>query len=115
MNPEAIGLACLLGAGVIAFGSARLRLAWPVAVLALLLAAISGQLYMAAQGQGGFHDLGALIAQGYVTAPALLGALAGLVLARIAGHALRWRSLSGGLAGLGLIAAGLGVAASFGF
>lgn len=114
MRPEAIGLACLLGAGVIAYGSARLRLVWPVAVLALLLAAISGQLFMAAQGQGGFHDLGALIAQGYVTAPALLGAVAGLLLARISGHPLRWRSVAGGLAGLGLAAAGLGVAASFG-
>lgn len=113
MRVQLVALACLAGAGVIAFGSARLRLGWPLVVLALLLAAISAQLFLAARGQGGFHDLGALVAQSYVTSPALLGVVVGLLLARIYGQGLRWRSLSGAATALGLAIAALAVAATF--
>lgn len=108
-----LGLACLAGAALIAFGSARLRLGWPLAILSLLLAAISLQLYLAATGQGGFHDLGAYVAQAFTTAPALIGIVTALLLARINGHPARWRGLAGALTALGLMSAAAAIAATF--
>lgn len=96
-----IALACLVGAGFIAWGSARLRLRWPLVVLSLLLAAIALQLFLAARGQGGMHDLAALIAQALTVAPALIGTAAGLGVARARGHRADWRGLPGALALLG--------------
>ena len=92
MNPWIIAGLCLSGAGVIAWGSARLQLRWPLLILAVLLAAIALQLFRAAQGQGGFHDLAAVVAQSFTVLPALLGMVTGLALARIRGHRLAWRS-----------------------
>ncbi|MFN3524912.1 MAG: hypothetical protein ACK4YU_02380 [Paracoccus sp. (in: a-proteobacteria)] len=105
-----IALACLFGAGFIAWGSARLRLRWPLVVLSLLLAAISVQLFMAARGQGGMHDLAALIAQALTIAPALIGTATGLAVARARGHRADWRGLPGALTLLGfVVAAGVSV------
>ncbi|RJE79960.1 hypothetical protein [Paracoccus sp. JM45] len=95
MNPWVIAGFCLVGSGFIAWCTARLQLRWPLPVLALLLMAISLQLLFAARGQGGFHDLAAIVAQGFTTVPALLGAATGLALAHIRRHKIRWRSAFG--------------------
>ncbi len=112
MNPWIIAGLCLSGAGVIAWGSARLQLRWPLPALAALLAAIAVQLFLAAQGQGGFHDLAAIVAQSFTVLPALLGMVTGLSLARIRGHRLAWRSPPVLLALASMLTAGLAVAAT---
>lgn len=112
MNPWIIAGLCLAGAGFIAWGSARLRLRWPLLVLALLLAAIALQLLNAAQGQGGFHDLAAIVAQSFTVLPALLGTALGLALATLRGHAPAWRRPSGWLSLLALLVAGLAAGAT---
>lgn len=105
MNPWIIAGLCLTGAGFISWGAARLHLRWPLLILSLLLAAIALQLFFAARGQGGFHDLAAIVAQTFTVIPALLGTVTGLALATIRGHHLRWRSRAGALAVLGLLTA----------
>ena len=112
MNPWIIAGLCLTGAGVIAWGSARLQLRWPLLVLAALLAAIALQLFRAAQGQGGFHDLAAVVAQSFTVLPALLGMVTGLALARIRGHRLAWRSPQIVLTLASMLVAGLAAAAT---
>ncbi|MFN3273140.1 MAG: hypothetical protein ACK41U_00550 [Paracoccus sp. (in: a-proteobacteria)] len=105
--------ACLLGAGFVAWGCARLRLRWPLLVLSLLLAAIAVQLFLAARGQGGMHDLAALVAQALTVAPALLGVAVGLGLAHLRGHRAGWRSLPGFLSLLALAVAAGAVVLTF--
>ncbi|WP_405404790.1 hypothetical protein [Paracoccus sp. Ld10] len=112
MNPWLVAALCLSGAGVIAWGSARLNLRWPLLVLSALLAAIAIQLFLAAQGQGGFHDLAAVVAQSFTVLPALLGAVMGLCVARVRGHHLAWRSLHLLLTLAAMVTAGLAVAAT---
>lgn len=110
MNPWLIAAACLAGAGFLSWGTARLGLRWPLVILAGLLAAISGQLFLAARGQGGFHDLAAAIAQVFTVLPALAGIGLGLEVARLRGHRLAWRSLPGAVILAGLAAAAAGAA-----
>ncbi|WP_410216476.1 hypothetical protein [Paracoccus sp. (in: a-proteobacteria)] len=113
MNHWIIAAMCCAGAGFVAWGAARLQLRWPLLALSLLLSAIAAQLFLAVQGREGFHDLAAIVAQSFTTAPALLGLLAGLALARLRGYGIRWRSGAGLLtAGALLAAAGL-IAATF--
>lgn len=112
MNPWLIAGLCLAGAGVIAWGAARLRLRWPVVVLALLLAAIALQLFRAGQGQGGFHDLAAIVAQTFTVLPALLGMLTGLTIARLRGHRLVWRSVWGAVTALAMAVTALLIGAT---
>ncbi|MDP5305548.1 hypothetical protein [Paracoccus spongiarum] len=105
MQPWLIAAAAALGAGLIAFLSAALRLRWPVAVLSLLLAAIATQLFLAARGNGAYHDLAALRAQMFTTVPALAGIAAGLALAAARGIAPIRRDLPGAAVVLGLLVA----------
>lgn len=113
MNVWVIGTACLLGAGFIAWGAARLRMRWPLAALSVLLAAIATQLFLATRGQDGMHDLAALIAQALTVTPALLGVATGLILARLRGHPLPLRGLPGVISALGLLVAGAVAAMTF--
>jgi len=112
VTPWIIAAICCAGGGFIAWGSAHLRLRWPLAILSLLLAAISIQLLLAAQGREGFHDLAALVAQTFTVLPALVGVLTGLVLARLGRQRMAWRGIAGAVAGLGLLVAAVGVAAT---
>lgn len=105
MNPWLISALCAGGAGIIAWGAARLRMRWPLLVLSLLLAAIAGQLYLAARGQGGFHDLAAMTAQMHTVLPALAGVVAGLALAAMRRHPPPWRGRAGVFSAAGLLAA----------
>ncbi|MBU2959024.1 MULTISPECIES: hypothetical protein [unclassified Paracoccus (in: a-proteobacteria)] len=111
--PWIIAACCLLGAGFIAWGSARLRMIWPLLILSLLLAAIALQLRLAAQGRDGFHDLAAVTAQAFTLSPALLGVATGLGLAFAFRHRLRWRSRAGGLTLLALLTATVSAATTF--
>ncbi|TJZ91566.1 hypothetical protein FA743_10715 [Paracoccus gahaiensis] len=111
MIPWIIAGSCLAGAGLIAWGCARLQMHWPLAILSVLLAAIALQLYLAARGQGGFHDLAAITAQMFTVIPALLGTLAGLGLAALRRRHIAWRRPTGMLSALALLtAAGLATA-----
>lgn len=112
MSPWLIAGVCAAGAGLIGWGAARLRLAWPCLALSLLLAAIVGQLLWAARGQGGYRDLAAILAQGFTVLPALAGLAAGLVLAALGGHAPAWRGRAGLASGVCLAAAAGMVAAT---
>lgn len=112
MNPWVIAAACLAGAGLIAGGAAWLRLRWPLLALALLLAAIALQLFRAGQGQGGFHDLAAIVAQSFTVLPALIGMLLGLGVARLRGRSLAWRSGWGALTALAMAASAALIAAT---
>ena len=105
MNTWIIAALCLAGSGFIAWGSARLKLRWPLAVLALLLMAIAFQLLHAARGRDGFRDLAAIVAQAFTVLPALLGMAVGLAIAHIRHHRVRWRR------GAGLVAAGASLTA----
>lgn len=111
--PWIIAALCLLGGGFIAWGSARLRLIWPVMVLSLLIAAIALQLRLAAGGREGFHDLAAITAQAFTVAPALIGVAAGLAVAFVRGHRLRWWGRAGALAVLALLTAIAAVVTTF--
>lgn len=113
MSPWIIAAACLAGAAFITWGTVRLGLRWPLLALAWLLAAISLQLFFAAQGQGGFHDLAAVVAQTFTVLPALLGLGMGLAIARLRGHRLAWRRAAGVLTALGLLTAAGAAAATF--
>ncbi|MFC0200221.1 hypothetical protein [Paracoccus rhizosphaerae] len=113
MNPWLIAALCLGGAGFIAWGAARLRLRWPLLVLAGLLAAISIQLFLAAQGRDGFHDLAALVAQAFTVLPALGGVALGLALAAFQGRSLSWRNPLGGITIAALALAAGSTAATF--
>mgnify|MGYP006901855871 CR=1 FL=1 len=113
MSPWIIAAACLAGAGFIAWGSVRLGLRWPLLALAWLLATIALQLYLAARGREGFHDLAAVVAQSFIVLPALLGLGIGLVLARLGGHRAAWRRVTGLLTALGLLTAAGAAAATF--
>ncbi|TGN50456.1 hypothetical protein E4L95_17465 [Paracoccus liaowanqingii] len=105
MTPWIIAGSCGTGAALISWGSARLQMRWPLAILSVLLAAIALQLYLAARGQGGFHDLAAITAQTFTVIPALLGCLAGLALAALRRHPVAWRRPTGILTALALLAA----------
>jgi hypothetical protein len=113
MSPWIIAGLCLAGSGFIAWGTARLQLRWPLPVLALLLMAISLQLLFAALGQGGFHDLAAIVAQGFTTVPALLGAATGLALAHIRRHKICWGSASGLTSAVAFVVAASAAVATF--
>ena len=111
--PWIIAALCVLGGGFIAWGAARLALIWPLLALALLLAAIALQLRMAAQGRDGFHDLAAITAQVFTVVPALSGVAAGLTIAHLRGHRLRWRGRAGLLTMLALATAVAAAATTF--
>lgn len=113
MSPWIIAAVCMAGAGFIAWGSAGLGLRWPLLALSWLLAAIALQLFLAAQGQGGFHDLAAVVAQTFTVLPALLGVVAGLALARLGGYRPAWPHAMGLLTALGLLTAAGAAAATF--
>jgi hypothetical protein len=113
MNPWIIAGLCLFGSGFVAWGSARLRLRWPLPALNLLLMAISLQLLFAARGQGGFHDLAAIIAQTFTTVPALLGVVTGLALAHIRRYKIRWQSASGLISAIAFGVAAAAAATTF--
>ena len=113
MNPWLIAALCLGGAGLIAWGAARLRLRWPLLVLAGLLAAISLQLFLAARGRDGFHDLAALVAQAFTILPALGGVALGLALAAFQGRRLPWRDPVGCITIAALVLAAGSAAATF--
>lgn len=109
MQPWLIAAACALGAGFIGFFGATLRLRWPLAALSLLLAAIATQLFLAARGDGTYHDLAAIRATRFTVIPALAGIAAGLIAAFAATRRFPWRSVPGALTLLGLtVAAGAG-------
>lgn len=112
MSPWIIAASCALGAGFIAFFGATLRLRWPLAALSILLAAIATQLLLAARGDGAYHDLAAIRAQSFTTAPALAGIAAGLALASVRGARAFHRDLPGLTLILGLLVAVAAVAAS---
>ena len=111
MNPWIIAGLCLIGSGFIGWGGARLKLRWPLMVLALLLMAIAFQLLFAARGRDGFHDLAAIVAQAFTVLPALLGMAVGLAIAHILGHRVQWRK-GAGLVTVAAFASALGAAAA---
>lgn len=111
MSPWIIAGLCLVGSGFIAWGSARLKLRWPLMVLALLLMAIAFQLLFAARGRDGFHDLAAVVAQAFTVLPSLLGMAVGLAIAHVRRHKVRWRS-GPGLVTAAAFASALGAAAA---
>ncbi|WP_378942599.1 hypothetical protein [Paracoccus sp. R86501] len=111
MNPWIIAGFCLVGSGFIGWGSARLKLRWPLMVLALLLMAIAFQLLFAARGRDGFHDLAAIVAQAFTVLPALLGMAVGLAIAHIRRHKVRWRQGAGLVTAVAFVLA-LGAAAA---
>lgn len=61
-------------------------------VMSVLMAVISLQLLDAYLGDGRFHDLSAYRAMNATVVPGLVGTIAGLVLARLRGRVLIWRS-----------------------
>jgi hypothetical protein len=113
VNPWLIAALCALGSGVIAWGAMRLRLRWALVMLSVLLAAISLQLFVAARGEEGFHDLAALVAQAFTVVPALAGVAAGMALAAVSGHRPIWRDRVGVLIILALLLAAAVAAATF--
>lgn len=113
MNPWLIAGICLVASGFVAWGSARIGLRWPLLVLSALLAAISVQLFLAAQGPDGFHDLAALVAQAFTMVPALAGLGCGLLLAGFQGHGMTWRGRGGIAMSLLLLLALAAIAATF--
>lgn len=112
MNPWLIAGLCLAGAGFIAGCATLLRMRWPLLALSVLLAGIALQLFLAAQGQAGFHDLAAVVAQTFTVLPALLGVVLGVALMRLRGHRLAWRSLPMLLTAIALLTATLAAAAT---
>lgn len=110
MTPWAVAAGAFLGAGFLAWGDARLALRWPLAGLSLLLAVISVQLFRAARGYEGFHDLDAFVAQFATVFPALAGIALGLAVAALAGHRPLHRDATGAATVLGLSVAAASVA-----
>lgn len=111
MNPWMVAGLCLGGAAFVGWGSLRVGLRWPVLALACLLVAIAWQLWQAAGGLHGYHDLSALLAQFFTTVPALVGVGLGLAIAGWQGRGMGWTDGTGVVTGLGLCAAtGLTVA-----
>ncbi|MCF3972377.1 hypothetical protein [Paracoccus salsus] len=106
MSVWLVAAACFLGAGFITLTAIWLRLRWPLAALSILLAAIATQLFLAARGQNGFHDLAAFRATGFTVIPALAGLAAGLIAAGTRTRRFDWRSPPGALTLLGLAVAG---------
>lgn len=107
-----IAAACFLGAAFMSFTAIWLRLRWPLAVLSLLLAAIAMQLFLAAKGQNGFHDLAAIRAQSFTVVPAIAGIAASFAVATALGFTALRRDLSGLIIVVGLLIAVGAVAAS---
>ena len=105
---EGAGLARMAGLAALNITSSF----YAILPLITLLAAIALQLFFAAQGKGGFHDLAAVVAQSFTVLPALLGMVTGLSLARIRGHRLAWRSPQVLLALASMLTAGLAAAAT---
>ena len=105
MSPWLIAIACASGAALIAAASTWLRLRWPLAILSLLLAAIATQLFLAARGQNGFHDLAAMRAQMFTVLPALGGTVLALIASERFLCRYPWHSLPGVLTLLGLAGA----------
>jgi hypothetical protein len=105
VSPWLIAIACASGAALIAAASTWLRLRWPLAILSLLLAAIATQLFLAARGQNGFHDLAAMRAQMFTVLPALGGTVLALIASERFLCRYPWHSLPGVLTLLGLAGA----------
>ncbi|MDM7255843.1 MAG: hypothetical protein P3W90_004030 [Paracoccus sp. (in: a-proteobacteria)] len=114
MTPWIVAGGAFLGAVFLAWGDVRLALRWPLAVLSLLLAVISVQLFRAARGHDGFHDLGAFVAQFATVLPALAGVALVLVAAALTGHSPLRRDAFGLVTVLGLLAASVSIMLTLG-
>ncbi len=90
MTPQLIAVTCLLGAALVSFGCAWVRLRWPLTVLSVLMAVIALQLALAATGSNGVRDLGAYIAMTHTVIPGLAGVVLGLLLAEFRSRRFDW-------------------------